>query len=469
MIGLHIQYEPPEWPLLLALVQPTCVLYFQPPEHVKLRPLTVGRLYYANQTAMLENPLAAGRMLADDAIAHAHTSGIPIWVGLNEPDVSNGDAIARLLECERERTQRLNAAGLQAAVLSFSVGWPRENMATRKLETEPFDTFMRWLPPQNSVALHEYWGPAGPLAPDSYDPVYPSKIWRFRHWPYDTPIIITECGIDVAGATTDGWQSHVPRGMNLENWAEQYIDQIKTYADLVCADQRVRGMCVYTFGPGYGWGSFDIASHWQQFVRAFQHTPRPAPPVPPVVLPVQPPTIRVIINGDVQTMPVEEYLRGVVPSEMGAEWMRIPNDPADLDGPSLPQLTKMEALRAQAVLARSYALWRIAHPRHDSFDLYATASDQVYNPARIHFRSDTAIRDTTGVYLVDAKGAARKTEFVSACGRADCGWCQGRGGYSGKVWGTRVCQFGAQARALEGCTWKQIIASYYGEVTYGGI
>jgi hypothetical protein len=174
--------------------------------------------------------------------------------------------------------------------------------------------------------------------------------------------------------------------------------------------------------------------------------------------------IRVLApGGDVVTLELEEYLRGVVPSEMGAEWMRIPNDPADLDGPSLPQLTQLEALRAQAVLARSFALWRIAHPRHDSFDLYATAADQVYNRSRVHSRSDMAIRDTEGVHLHDAAGRDFKSMYIKACGRADCAWCDGKGGYGGKMWPGRACQLGAQAMALAGAAWREIVLHYYSD------
>jgi stage II sporulation protein D len=58
-------------------------------------------------------------------------------------------------------------------------------------------------------------------------------------------------------------------------------------------------------------------------------------------------------------LPLEDYLLGVVPSEMPSHW------PA-------------AALQAQAVAARTYAVSRMLNRSDDTFDVYATVSDQVY-------------------------------------------------------------------------------------------
>ncbi|MBD3315459.1 MAG: hypothetical protein GF344_06700, partial [Chitinivibrionales bacterium] len=62
---------------------------------------------------------------------------------------------------------------------------------------------------------------------------------------------------------------------------------------------------------------------------------------------------------------VEEYLRGVVPLEIG----RRPRE-------------QIEAVKAQAVAARTYTYRRIMERRGRSFDLYATVADQVYGGVR---------------------------------------------------------------------------------------
>ena len=81
----------------------------------------------------------------------------------------------------------------------------------------------------------------------------------------------------------------------------------------------------------------------------------------------------------VLTLPLEAYVRGVVPYEMGD---------------SFPE----EALKAQAVCARTYALSRISQKRN--WDVTDTTSDQVFrgwdagNP-----KSDKAVEETAGLVL----------------------------------------------------------------------
>jgi peptidoglycan hydrolase-like amidase len=79
----------------------------------------------------------------------------------------------------------------------------------------------------------------------------------------------------------------------------------------------------------------------------------------------------------VNVLPLEQYLRGVVPSEMrAATW---------------PQ----QALRAQAVASRTYAAWRRNHPLDVAYDICDTALCQVYGGASAEYpTSDKAVRAT---------------------------------------------------------------------------
>lgn len=78
----------------------------------------------------------------------------------------------------------------------------------------------------------------------------------------------------------------------------------------------------------------------------------------------------------VNVLDLEEYLRGVVPAEMQASW-------------------PLEALKAQAVAARSYALTELA-PEAD-YDICATVECQHYGGAGAeHARSDQAVLETAG-------------------------------------------------------------------------
>jgi SpoIID/LytB domain protein len=110
----------------------------------------------------------------------------------------------------------------------------------------------------------------------------------------------------------------------------------------------------------------------------------------------------------VNVVPLEAYLRGVVPREMPASW---------------PQT----ALRAQAVAARTYAMHERAAAGGRSFDVYDTTQSQVYAGAvaydrrwRIRERfeqpsTDAAIAATAGSYVRAADGPAF-TAFSSSNG-----------------------------------------------------
>ena len=73
--------------------------------------------------------------------------------------------------------------------------------------------------------------------------------------------------------------------------------------------------------------------------------------------------LRIVLKGGatvlpVNVLPMEDYLKGVVPAEMPAYW-------------------GVEALKAQAIAARTYAIGRVG--RAGDFDLRASESDQAYS------------------------------------------------------------------------------------------
>lgn len=111
----------------------------------------------------------------------------------------------------------------------------------------------------------------------------------------------------------------------------------------------------------------------------------------------------------VNLVDVESYLRGVVPSEMSASW-------------------PMEALKAQAVAARSYTLTSLDPTGR--YDLCATVDCQVYRGVEAeHPRTDAAIAATAGV-VVTYGGATAQTYY-----HADSG---GMIASSQEVWGSAL-------------------------------
>ena len=96
---------------------------------------------------------------------------------------------------------------------------------------------------------------------------------------------------------------------------------------------------------------------------------------------------------------IEHYLRGVVPTEMPSTW-------------------PVEALRAQAIAARSYAFYRI-HPS-GSFDVYDDTRSQVYRGRRAETTATNgAVAKTAGVVLLSGSSVANAL-FHSA----DGGWTE---------------------------------------------
>lgn len=106
----------------------------------------------------------------------------------------------------------------------------------------------------------------------------------------------------------------------------------------------------------------------------------------------------------INQLPVEQYLRGVVPREL---------PPA-----AFPQL---EALKAQAVAARSYALSTRGRFRNEGFDLRDDAQSQVYDGLQAeHPLTNRAVEETRGMAVVykDEDGHTVPIEalYTSTCG-----------------------------------------------------
>jgi stage II sporulation protein D len=101
----------------------------------------------------------------------------------------------------------------------------------------------------------------------------------------------------------------------------------------------------------------------------------------------------------VNFLPVEQYLRGVVPLEIG------PRRPAE-----------QAAVEAQAIAARSYTVVRMAASGTRAWDLRGSTADQVYGGADAERpESDAAVSATTGVVLTYA-GRVVEAPYSAACG-----------------------------------------------------
>jgi stage II sporulation protein D len=112
--------------------------------------------------------------------------------------------------------------------------------------------------------------------------------------------------------------------------------------------------------------------------------------------------LRVILKATsanvVNRLPLDDYLRGVVPAEMPSGW------PA-------------EALKAQAIASRSYALRRL-HPGTGSFDVHDDTRSQVYRGAEAERATTNAIIDATPGAILRSGGSVVNAFFHSTGGGA---------------------------------------------------
>jgi stage II sporulation protein D len=97
----------------------------------------------------------------------------------------------------------------------------------------------------------------------------------------------------------------------------------------------------------------------------------------------------------VNTVPLESYLYGVVPSEMPSSWLD-------------------EALKVQALAARSYAV--ATRKTSGAFDVYADTRSQVYGGILAEAATTTAAVDETVGQVVTYQGAVATTYFSSTSG-----------------------------------------------------
>lgn len=99
----------------------------------------------------------------------------------------------------------------------------------------------------------------------------------------------------------------------------------------------------------------------------------------------------------VDRVALEDYVRGVVPMEMPATW-------------------QPEALKAQAVAARTYAAYEMAHPLSPNFHVYDDTRSQVFGGFSAQVASSNAAVSLTAGRILTYGGVAAFTQFSSSNG-----------------------------------------------------
>jgi SpoIID/LytB domain protein len=108
----------------------------------------------------------------------------------------------------------------------------------------------------------------------------------------------------------------------------------------------------------------------------------------------------------IDTLGLESYLKGVVPAEMPSAW-------------------PTEALKAQAVAARSYALANVTTGR--AFDLYGDTRSQVFGGVKVENAATSAAVDATKGQVVLYGGKVADTLFFSTSGGRTASYAEATG------------------------------------------
>ena len=121
----------------------------------------------------------------------------------------------------------------------------------------------------------------------------------------------------------------------------------------------------------------------------------PSPSAQPPIL-----NVHIVDSGTVASMDIETYIAGVVAGEMPNDW-------------------PLEALKAQAILARTFVLKFITEKdsRYPGADISTDIAEaQAYNAAAINSRIQQAVQETTGLILLTEDGKLPYTWFHSHSG-----------------------------------------------------
>jgi len=161
---------------------------------------------------------------------------------------------------------------------------------------------------------------------------------------------------------------------------------------------------------------------------------------------------------------IEEYIRGVVPSEMPSGW-------------------NYEAHKAQAIAARSYALANLGKRASRGYDLKDTPEDQAYGGATAESaKTNQAVQETKGVVLIyDLKiipayysaSAGGQTSSSSDVWTKNLPYLKSVPSFDGNIkkngHGVGMSQHGANNLAKNGYNAYQILQYFYKGVQFARI
>jgi len=224
---------------------------------------------------MLRDPVGTGTRHAREWNEHQPKLGFDrtktLILGINEPTVWQEGFPEALRQYTIALCYEAMKYGLRVGAMQLGVGWPGNNGPDTPPDWSPFhgvdEAILR-----NGGALvcHEYWADQGP-----------AENWgwwggRTLKCPWQVPIVIGECGVDMfvkdtsVGQQRRGWQGHMP--------PERYANELAEYVGRMSADPRFVGCAVFASDfAAHEWFSFDVEPAY----KAILATPITATATPP--------------------------------------------------------------------------------------------------------------------------------------------------------------------------------------------
>lgn len=262
-----------------------------PPDYAWVRAnlpnaLVVARIHSLSEqhSDMARDPVGTGKRHAQEWAQHTPRLGFDrartLVLGTNEPRVWQPDMLAAVVPYTVAFCDECARLGLRAGALQLGVGWPANTGPDTPPDWGPYAPVEAAIKRGNHALIcHEYWADAGP-----------GENWgwwagRSLKCPWDVPIVIGECGIDMY--VKDASVEHNRRGWQGRVSPERYAQELAEYTSRMSADPRFVGCCVFASDfANREWASFDVEPAYQAILATPIPQPQPSGTDSTVYIPV---------------------------------------------------------------------------------------------------------------------------------------------------------------------------------------
>lgn len=213
---------------------------------------------------MLKDPMATGKRHAAEWNDHQSKLGFDrtktLILGINEPKIWEAGVPEALRIYTISLCYEAKKFNLRVGAMQLSVGWPNNTGPDTLPDWSHWDGVDTAILANNGALIcHEYWADQGP-----------SENWgwwagRVLKCPWQVPIVIGECGVDMFVKTTSGdqqtrgWIGHMP--------PERYAAELWEYVGRMSVDRRFVGCAVFASDfQAHEWYSFDVQPAYQKII-----------------------------------------------------------------------------------------------------------------------------------------------------------------------------------------------------------